>query len=271
MKVNLIGKVIGASLLVAGVSAIVWTGSQTINNAKTFITGANTKLEAYKANEEKLIAGIEAKNTQIDSLKAQIVELELNAEENASKIAELESQIEILEQEKIDLEEQLNNAGTNNESLLAEIERLEGEINKANEEVAGLQIELDKVNLGAYEPTSSDEIDRLLAHGTDEQAPETITYEYDMTGGGVGWTHSNEYVNITDSGYNKGKTLQIKNKTEDTIKVTLHQRNTGAVLNTITMEAGAFQSDISVYDSDGIYGIKIYDSRDNLLVEGTRR
>lgn len=263
-----------ASKVVAGVAgvalvtgAIVWNGSRTIENAKTFVAGANTKLEAYQANETKLIAGIKSKNTQIAQLKEQIEELKTNAEENAIRIAELEQQIETLEQEKSELEAQLNNAGTNNESLQSEITRLEGEINKANEEVASLQTELDKVNLGTFEPTSSDEIDRLLAHGTDEEAPETITYTFNSS---TGWTTSNVYANITDTGYVKGKTLSIKNNTENTIKVTLHQKSTGSILKTITIEAGMTESDIMTSDSDGIYGIKVYDNNENLLVEGTR-
>lgn len=260
-----------ASKVVAGMAgvalvtgALVWNGTQTIENAKTFVAGANTKLEAYKTNEDKLIVGIEAKNTQIDNLKAQIEELKADAETNATEIARLTSEVEALEAEKAELEQQLNNAGTNNESLLAEITRLEGEINKANQEVAGLEAELDKVNLDSYTPTSSDEIDKLLGG---EEAPETITYKFNSDNG---WTTSNEYVNITDTGYVKGKTLSIKNNTEDTIKVTLHQRNTGGIIKTITIEAGQTESDIITSDSDGIYGIKVYDSNENLLVEGTR-
>ena len=260
-----------ASKVVAGVAgvalvtgAIVWNGSRTIENAKTFVAGANTKLEAYQANETKLIAGIEAKNTEIAGLKKQIETLNADAEANATEIARLEGEVEALEAEKASLEEQLNNAGTNNESLLAEITRLEGEINKANEQVAGLQTELDKVSLDSYTPTSSDEIDRLLGG---EEAPETITYSFNSS---TGWTTSNVYANITDTGYVKGKTLSIKNNTENTIKVTLHQKSTGSILKTITIEAGMTESDIMTSDSDGIYGIKVYDNNENLLVEGTR-
>lgn len=204
-----VSKVVAGVAGVALVTGVVWNGSRTIENAKTFVAGANTKLEAYQANETKLLAGIKSKNTQIDSLKAQIEELNADAEANATEIARLEGEVEALEAEKASLEEQLNNAGTNNESLLAEITRLEREINKANQEVAGLQTELDKVNLGTFEPTSSSEIDRLLAHGTDEEIPETIEIEF-----GNGWTHTDERMVITSGGIYKDSTITLDNKTD---------------------------------------------------------
>lgn len=261
---KLLARTVAIAGAVAITSAVVWNGGTTIENAKSFVAGATTKLEAYKANEEKLIIGIETKNTEIAGLKEQIETLNADAEANATEIARLTGEVEALEAEKASLEEQLSNAGTNTENLQTEITRLEGEINKANEQVAELESVLSGTSLEGYTPISSEELNALLGK---EVTPETVNYSFNSS---TGWATTNQYVDVTDTGYIKGKTLSIKNNTEGTIKITLHQRYTSAELKSITIEAGQTESDIMTSDSDGIYGIKVYDNNENLLVEGTR-
>lgn len=137
-KMGLFASKIGIGVLAGsfslGAAGLLFSGSETLQNASNFVKDAGNRLVQFEDNENSLLNKISLvktdANSKIDTANGIIAE-------NKKAITDLKSQIDTLKTEKTALEEQVKN-------LQAEIATLQADLEKSNSDLASTRAALDE-------------------------------------------------------------------------------------------------------------------------------
>lgn len=123
-----------------GTAGLLFTGSDTLDNATTFVQEAGAKITGYEASENSLIGKItnlrDDANNKISTANAEIDSLEVNVADLESQKTELEGTVETLQGTVSTLEAQIAD-------LSAEVSGLQASLQAEQEAHASTQASLD--------------------------------------------------------------------------------------------------------------------------------